>query len=453
MERAMVLSSIAPVQQGCCRLREALTRQARPVGNRRASFPSSKAFCGAAYQSVRVHREVQDAPKNRLNSHDSMMTILACRYLSTSTSLLAAMTVVSMDLDESHNVTQQPLPTAVEPLIYMQAPPASRISYFVKLWSLKIAQRAGFAIIRALNPAPKGIRPSFLKTYPCRPHLRNRIFIPQSRKPWEQLPVYLSLHAGGHALCDAQFDDEFCATLANKLNILVISIEYSRAPRSRFPGPTNDVIAIAQAIIEDDDLPIDKNRVVLGGFSAGGNLALSAAQFPEVKDKICAIVCWYPVTDFSLSSLEKQRSRPYRNKKDMDDLKDWASLWQWAYILPGQNIRDPLLSVRYAKAENLPSWIYMIGAQYDMLANEARETIFDIASLDARERVDGLDEFEKSTYKWKLVRDVRHAFTHDIMNGRSKATEAIDKMRTEQMMLSVGEWLLRGPFGNSQTHS
>ena len=424
------------------------------------------------------------------------------------------MTVAPKYIVESQNayqnIPQQPPSVGVEPLIYTQAPITSRLSYFWKLWSLKIVQRVGFAVLRTFKPTPKRIRPSFLKAYPCRPHLQNRIFIPQSRRPWEQLPVYLDLHAGGHALCDAQFDDEFCATLANKLNILVISIEYSRAPRSRFPGPTNDVVAITRAIVEDDDLPIDKTRVVLSGFSAGGNLALSAAQFPELKSKICAIVCWYPVTDFSLSSLAKQNSRPSQSKKDTDDLKDWAPLWQWAYIQPGQDVRDPLLSVRYAQAESLPQWIYMIGAQYDMLANEARETIFDIASLDEQERLNGLDGFEKGTYKWKLVKNVKHAFTHNIMDGRSKEVEAIDRMRTEQMILSVGEvkaagflesfcsrfqmeisfstnaplmppsgahftpsapftpmtlsnvdyadspgvqWLSRGPFGNTRTHS
>jgi acetyl esterase/lipase len=234
---------------------------------------------------------------------------------------------------------------------------------------------------------------------------------------------------------------------------LVISIEYSRAPRNRFPRPPNDVVAIAQAIIEDEDLPIDKSRVVLGGFSAGGNLALSAAQFPELEGKISGVVCWYPVTDFSLSASAKQSSRPYRNKKDLDDLKDWAPLWQWAYIEPGHDIRDPLLSVRYAKAEDLPRWIYMIGAQYDMLANEAREMIFDIAGLDEQERKEGLDGFEKGTYRWKLVKDVSHAFTHEIFNGRSKEIEAIDRMRTDQMLNSVGEWLLKGPWGASRSDS
>jgi acetyl esterase/lipase len=354
-----------------------------------------------------------------------------------------------MTSDNGQNATQHRNSDPATPLIYMKAPMKSRISYFLKLWSLKILEQVGFAVVRTFKPSQKGIRPCFLKAYPCRPHLRNRVFIPQSRKPWEQLPLYLDAHAGGHALCDAEFDDEFCATLANKFNIIVVSIEYSKAPRSKFPEPTNDVVAIAQAIIEDEDLPIDETRVVLGGFSAGGNLALSAAQISGLKDKICGIVCWYPVTDFSLTALEKQSSRRYRNKNDIDDLKDWAPLWNWAYIRPGQNIRDPLLSVRYAKAEDLPNWIYMIGAEFDMLANEARETIFDIAGLDELERERGIDGFVKGTYNWKLVKGVRHGFTHDLMNGRSTETEAIDKMRTEQMLNSVGEWLFNGPFGTS----
>jgi acetyl esterase/lipase len=157
------------------------------------------------------------------------------------------------------------------------------------------------------------------------------------------LPLYIDLHAGGHVLLDAQFDDEFCSTFANKFNVIIASIEYSTAPESKFPEPTKDVVAITQAILEDETLPIDKSRVVLGGFSAGGNLNLSAAQMPELKGKIKGIVSWYPVLDFTLSPAEKQSSRPYRNPKDMDDLKDWGPIWEWTYAKRGQDLRDPLL--------------------------------------------------------------------------------------------------------------
>ena len=51
-----------------------------------------------------------------------------------------------------HNLGPVPL------LIYTKAPVTSRISYFLKLWSPKILERVGFAVIKTFKTAPKGIR-------------------------------------------------------------------------------------------------------------------------------------------------------------------------------------------------------------------------------------------------------------------------------------------------------
>jgi acetyl esterase/lipase len=137
----------------------------------------------------------------------------------------------------------------------------------------------------------------YTKNYPCRPHLQNRVFIPKNHKACELLPLYLDIHGGGFAVCDPQFDDESHTILSNRFNLLVISVNYSKSPAVAFPVPTQDVAAIAQAILEDTSLPIDRSRVAIGGFTAGGNLSLSAAQLPELQGKIKAVVPWYPVTD------------------------------------------------------------------------------------------------------------------------------------------------------------
>ena len=62
----------------------------------------------------------------------------------------------------------------------------------------------------------------------------------------------------------------------------------------------------------------------------------------------------------------------------------------------------------------------MVGAEYDMLSDDARHTIFDIARRDKLERADREYGSEKDTYKWTLVRDVRHGFTQDLMNNTGK---------------------------------
>lgn len=227
---------------------------------------------------------------------------------------------------------------------------------------------------------------------------------------------------------------------------MVVSIEYGRAPRNRFPGPLHDVIATSLEILHDKSLPIDKSRVVLGGFSAGGNLALAAAQSLALKDKIKGVVSWYPVTDMTLSPAEKQATRAYRNARDTDDLKDFGPAFNWSYIPVGSNLRDPLISVRYTKPENLPKYVFVIGAEYDMLCKEARDTIFDLAGLDDLERKDGLLGFEKGTYKWTLAKDVRHGFTHDLMDGIEKEAERVSRSEYAKAAQEVGEWLFRGPF-------
>ncbi|KAA8575777.1 hypothetical protein MFRU_020g01220 [Monilinia fructicola] len=335
-------------------------------------------------------------------------------------------------------------------LLQPQLPILTRAWYFIQLWGLKIAIVLTFKILRFLRPAPPEARPTKLLAYKCRPNLQTRIFSPTSKQADDEpLPLYLDLHGGGHALMFAEFDDEICATIANRFNVIVVGIEYSLAPSNRFPVLTNDIVAIAQATIDNPDLNIDKSRVVLGGFSAGGNLALSAAQVPELREKLKGVVAWYPVMDFTLTPDEKKASRPYRHAKDLDDLQDFGPVFEWGHIPPGQNLRNPLLSTRFVRKDDVPKWIYIIGAEYDMLAKEARDTAFDLAELNEHERKEGAYGFEKDSYKWTLVRDVRHGFTHDLMDNKGPDAEALRKLRTDEILEQVGNWLFKGPFSKN----
>ncbi|ESZ93654.1 hypothetical protein SBOR_5959 [Sclerotinia borealis F-4128] len=287
-----------------------------------------------------------------------------------------------------------------------------------------------FRILRFLRPVPPGARPTKLLAYLCRPNLRTRIFVPISKQADDEpLPLYLDLHGGGHALMFAEFDDEICATIANRFNVIVVGIEYSLTPSNRFPALTNDVVAVAQATTDNPDLNIDKSRIVLGGFSAGGNLAFSAAQVPQLREKLKGVVAWYPVMDFTLTPDEKKASRPYRNAKDLDDLPDFGPVFE--------------------RKDDIPKWIYIIGAEYDMLAKEARGTVFDLAGLNEQEREEGMYGFEKDSYKWTLVKDVRHGFTHGMMDGKGPDADAIRKLRMDEILEQVGEWLFKRPFSKN----
>ncbi len=97
-------------------------------------------------------------------------------------------------------------------------------------------------------------------------------------------------------------------TFANTHSVLVISLNYSKGPIARFPRPIYDLEQVILAALTDASLPIDKHRVAIAGFSAGGNLALSVSTLPSMCGSgdgvrhIQAAIPIYPVVDMSVRS-------------------------------------------------------------------------------------------------------------------------------------------------------
>jgi len=89
----------------------------------------------------------------------------------------------------------------------------------------------------------------------------------------------LWIHGGGFVIGRAAQNDRFCGTVARELGIVVVSVEYRKAPEHRFPAGLDDCQAgwtwmLRQAVA----LGIDPARVAVGGESAGGGLAASLVQ-------------------------------------------------------------------------------------------------------------------------------------------------------------------------------
>ncbi|KAJ5951323.1 Alpha/beta hydrolase fold-3 [Penicillium vulpinum] len=272
------------------------------------------------------------------------------------------------------------------------------------------------------------------------PTLETRIFYPRSYNPAQRqlLPLYLNIHGGGFVLCDATIDDSFCSAWANRTAMLVVSLNYRKAPLHPFPTATFDVAEVAKCVLADGSLPIDHSRIAIGGFSAGGNLALSASQFPGLRGLIKAAVIYYPIVDFGHPPNEKLDSRPYK-----DGPKDTLEKTSWwldgGYVSVGQNRRDPLLSPVYAAKEELPPLIYMIGAQWDMLRLETQQMIHGLAGLGDKVGVEQEEDFEVGRYKWTLARGCPHGFTH-ASPGRKKGGNSRRKKKEVAQGINE-EWL------------
>jgi len=102
-----------------------------------------------------------------------------------------------------------------------------------------------------------------------------RIFRPNAAA---NLAGLIYLHGGGWAMGDLDTHDVIMRRLALATGMVVIGVDYAKAPEWKFPKPVDEVIAAIPAIAgRAADWGIDAKRLAVGGDSAGANLAVAAA--------------------------------------------------------------------------------------------------------------------------------------------------------------------------------
>lgn len=325
-------------------------------------------------------------------------------------------------------------------------PHLKRLVYAVRLWTFKAAVATLLQLVHIFRPRQfSGTAPSYTKTYRGFSSLPIRVFLPASPASSSstifKYPTYINIHGGGFAIGDAITDDPFAYALSQNHNLLVISINYPKGPRTRFPEITNSAATMVELILADKELPIDREKVAIGGFSAGGNLALSVALMPNFHDTIRAVVPVYPVTDFS--SRYKGTYRPMKNGRG-DFLRGAGNMFSWGYVNPGTDLTDPRLSPVYASRDDLPQKLFFVGAEYDVLCREAGITARKLAGfddwMDIQEAGLELEKgWDRNGVRFMMVPNVQHAFTHLTYRGEEEK-ERLEK--TEMTIREIGEWVL-----------
>jgi acetyl esterase/lipase len=106
-----------------------------------------------------------------------------------------------------------------------------------------------------------------------------RVYQPET--PGTQRPLFVWCHGGGFVGGDLDMPeaDATAREICTRANAVVVSVDYRLAKDGvHFPAPLDDVIAAYYwAVDSAGKLGADERRVILGGASAGGNLAAGAA--------------------------------------------------------------------------------------------------------------------------------------------------------------------------------
>ena len=114
-------------------------------------------------------------------------------------------------------------------------------------------------------------------------------------------PVVLVIHGGSWQSGSRLELDPLSRYLAGR-GYFVASLDYRLAPRTKFPGPIEDVRdALAHLKRRSRELGLDMTRVAVLGRSAGAQIALSAAHAPEPLRGLKALVVFYGPNDMHLA--------------------------------------------------------------------------------------------------------------------------------------------------------
>jgi acetyl esterase len=223
-----------------------------------------------------------------------------------------------------------------------------------------------------MNPDPPELQSAGPLDIPA-PHgsIPARIYTPKALRKKDGLaPCLVFFHGGGWVIGNIETHDVVCRKLAHEGELIVISVDYRLAPEHRFPAAVDDALTATRWISANArKLGIDAARLIVGGDSAGGNLAAVAAI--DARDHggpaIAGQILVYPVTDSA-------RSHPSHREPETSVLLSHSVMdWFWDHYLGGADGSDWRASpARIQSLANLPP-AYVITAGADPLRDEGAE--------------------------------------------------------------------------------
>ena len=190
----------------------------------------------------------------------------------------------------------------------------------------------------------------------------------EPRNTESKLPCLVYFHGGGFMLKSTAINQQTVKEYVAKTPCRVVYVDYRLAPDNPFPIPVEDCFSTYKWVLEHGEmLQIDSNNIMIGGDSAGGNLAIGVTLM--ARDRGLSLprkaMLIYPATDRRMmtESMQKYTDTPVWDAK--------LSQMMWDAYLGEQ----PAEHIEYAspmEANDLTSFpkTYMEVAEFDCLHDE-----------------------------------------------------------------------------------
>ena len=166
----------------------------------------------------------------------------------------------------------------------------------------------------------------------------------------EKLPLFINIHGGGFIKGRRDQDIVFCRSFASRSGCVIADIDYVPSPFMRYPGQVYACYEVLQYFAEHaEECHIDRERIALGGHSAGGNL--TAASILMAIDNGAFVpslqILDYPGLDMATPALKK------RNGDSNPRIPAWKSdFYNKMYVNP-EDAKEVYCSPAFAADEQL----------------------------------------------------------------------------------------------------
>lgn len=232
------------------------------------------------------------------------------------------------------------------------------------------------------------------------------------------LPTLVYFHGGGWVWANVDTHDRMTREYAAAGPVAVVSVDYALSPEAKFPQALEECAAVVRFIAEHGAAwGLDPGRILLGGDSAGGNLALATALLlrDTAGPALTGVLANYPVSDarFDTDSYLEFGAGGY-------GLNTERMAFYWNVYVPHAIDRlHPLAAPLLADLTGLPPVMVLL-AELDVLRSEGE-------ALVAKLRAAGVD-VETRTFR-------------GVVHGFLRATGSVQKARDAVAL--AGAWMRR----------
>jgi len=181
--------------------------------------------------------------------------------------------------------------------------------------------------------------------------------------------VFFYIHGGGFVLFSVDTHDRLMREYAHRAGIVVVGINYTRAPEARFPQPLEECIDTVRWLQDHGAaLDFDPAQFFIGGDSAGGNLSLGTClHFRDAGERpIRGMVLNY--TGFSTNLY---RDSVVRYGAGDYGLSLHMMVWFYRnYLARAEDFTDPRMNLLDADLRDIPP-VYLVITECDPLYDDS----------------------------------------------------------------------------------